>query len=100
MEPTRTRADDVVMRYLVRRTGASPYLRRVLRQTAHVNYLTIALAAACISVLLRNALPVLALGPAMHDDLLFVRLAEYLQGGRWLGAYDNLTLAKGAFYSG
>ena len=34
----------------------------------------------------------------MHDDLLFVRLADNLLQFGWLGPYDNLTLAKGPFY--
>lgn len=39
-----------------------------------------------------------ALGPAMHDDALFMRLAGFISRGEWLGPYDNLTLAKGAAY--
>lgn len=34
----------------------------------------------------------------MHDDLLFVRLADNLLQFGWLGPYDNLTLAKEPFY--
>lgn len=34
----------------------------------------------------------------MHDDLLFVRLADNLLQFDWLGPYNNLTLAKGPFY--
>lgn len=33
-----------------------------------------------------------------YDDRLFLRLATYLLQGRWLGPYDELTLAKGPFY--
>lgn len=33
-----------------------------------------------------------------HDELLFLRLAENLIRGEWLGSYDNKTLAKGMFY--
>ena len=32
------------------------------------------------------------------DDRLFLRLATFLLQGRWLGPYDQLTLAKGPFY--
>lgn len=39
-----------------------------------------------------------ALADNSHDDLLFVRLANYLAQFQWLGPYDNLTLAKGPFY--
>lgn len=35
---------------------------------------------------------------AIHDDALFVRLALSILDGTWLGAYDNLTLAKGAAF--
>jgi hypothetical protein len=52
------------------------------------------------SLALRLAFPVYAIGSGAYDDMLFVRLAEQLRAGQWLGAYDNLTLAKGAAYSG
>lgn len=42
--------------------------------------------------------PLVAIPEAAYDDALFVRQAANLLGGRWLGAYDNLTLAKGPFY--
>jgi hypothetical protein len=51
------------------------------------------------SIVLRQAFPIFAIAHAGHDDLLFVKLADNLGYGRWLGGYDNLTLAKGAFYS-
>ncbi len=41
---------------------------------------------------------VFAIGPSDHDDFLFLRLAEYLVRGGWLGPYDQLTLIKGPFY--
>jgi hypothetical protein len=56
------------------------------------------LAIAALSVWLRSAVPVFAIGTAAHDDLLFVRLAYYLGGGLWLGPFDQLTLAKGMAY--
>lgn len=34
----------------------------------------------------------------IHDDLLFIRLADHLLQSGWLGPYDNLTLVKGPFY--
>lgn len=52
-----------------------------------------------MSLWLRQAFPIFAVGPAGHDDLLFVRLAANLGAGLWLGPYDNLTMAKGAAYS-
>ncbi len=33
-----------------------------------------------------------------HDDLLFLRLAQHIASGEWLGAYNSLTLAKLPFY--
>lgn len=42
---------------------------------------------------------VFAISSAGHDDRLFLQLAEYLVQGQWLGPYDQLTLAKGPFYS-
>lgn len=42
---------------------------------------------------------VYAIGGAIHDDKLFVLLAEHLLHGRWLGPYDQFTLAKGPAYS-
>lgn len=52
-----------------------------------------------LSLWLRQAFPIFAIGPSGHDDLLFVRLAANLGAGQWLGPYDNLTMAKGAAYS-
>jgi len=40
-----------------------------------------------------------AIGPASHDERLFLLLAEHLVRGEWLGAYTQMTLAKGSFYS-
>ena len=51
------------------------------------------------SLWLRQAFPIMAIGDAKFDDQLFVRLAASIEAGNWLGAYDNLTLAKGAAYS-
>ncbi len=53
---------------------------------------------AVVSLWLRAAFPVMALGFAIHDDQLFVRTAEYLSSGQWLGPYDNRTLVKGIGY--
>ena len=39
-----------------------------------------------------------AIGPAVHDDALFVRLASHLAKGEWLGPYDSFTLIKGVGY--
>ena len=42
---------------------------------------------------------VYAIGGSIHDDKLFVSLAEHIINGRWLGPYDQFTLAKGPLYS-
>ncbi len=39
-----------------------------------------------------------AIGYASIDDRLFINLANNLINFQWLGAYDDLTLAKGPFY--
>lgn len=52
-----------------------------------------------LSLWLRRAFPIFAIGFAGHDDRLFVSLAEHLRAGEWLGPYGNLTMAKGAVYS-
>ncbi len=51
------------------------------------------------SLWLRAAFPILAIGPAGHDDQLFVRFAVSIGQGKWLGDYNNLTHAKGVAYS-
>jgi hypothetical protein len=50
-----------------------------------------------MSLWLRSVVPVFVIATS-HDDFLFVKLAYYLGAGRWLGAFDNLTLAKGMGY--
>jgi hypothetical protein len=42
--------------------------------------------------------PIYAIGFAMHDDALYLKLARSIVRGEWLGAYDQMTLAKGPFY--
>ena len=43
--------------------------------------------------------PILALPAAAYDDGLFFRSLESILKGKWLGKYDNLTLAKGPMLS-
>ena len=47
---------------------------------------------------LTNAQTVFAIGPAIHDDQLFVKLAAHIINGEWLGPYDQFTLAKGPLF--
>src|SRR4051812_4476167 len=41
---------------------------------------------------------VFAIGPAFHDDRLFLELAGHILSGQWLGPYSQMTLAKGPMY--
>ena len=52
-----------------------------------------------LSLWLRSAFGVLALGDAEHDDLLFLRMAESMGRLEWLGPYSEFTHAKGAAFS-
>jgi hypothetical protein len=49
------------------------------------------------SLALRGLRPVIV-RQTSYDDGLFVRLADSLRSGDWLGSYDSLTLAKGPAY--
>ena len=60
--------------------------------------LAICAAAALLSLWLRAGLPLLAIGGSSLDDALFLKLAQSLFTGNWLGSYDHTTLAKGMFY--
>jgi hypothetical protein len=51
-----------------------------------------------VSLWIRAGIPIHAITGATFDDQLFLRTATTLLNGHWLGAYDNLTLAKGMFY--
>lgn len=52
-----------------------------------------------VSMWVRSAFPIMAIAPAVHDDALFVWLADQISKGNWLGDYNNLTHAKGIGYS-
>jgi hypothetical protein len=61
-------------------------------------YSILLLLIAAFSLWIRTGFPVYAIPSAKHDDALFIKLARTLEGGHWLGLYDNLTLAKGMVY--
>ena len=63
----------------------------------HVYYVALILIL-LLSLWVRGAFPILAIGDAGHDDLLFIRMAASIGAGNWLGDYNNLTHAKGAAY--
>jgi hypothetical protein len=58
----------------------------------------IAVAAGSAKLWLALGQPQHAVPVAPYDDRMFLRLATFLLEGRWLGPYDQLTLAKGPFY--
>jgi hypothetical protein len=62
-------------------------------------WLFVALAATLAKFWLSRGQGVYAIGSAGLDDRLFLELAHHLVHGNWLGTYNELTLAKGPFYS-
>lgn len=64
----------------------------------HRAVLAIAIALVLVKLWLVSEQRMTAVGPAGHDDHLFLYLASSLAQGRWLGAYSHLTLIKGPFY--
>jgi len=62
-------------------------------------WLWAALVLTAFKLWLTRAQPIYAIGPAAHDERLFLQLAEYIVKGEWLGPYTQMTLAKGSFYS-
>lgn len=58
----------------------------------------VVVAIAALSLWLRSGFPIYAIGGASIDDALFVRLAASLRRAHWLGAYNEVTLAKGMFF--
>jgi hypothetical protein len=57
------------------------------------------IAASAVKLWLAAGQPQYAIPAAPYDDRLSLRLATHLLEGHWLGPYDQLTLAKGPFYS-
>ncbi len=53
---------------------------------------------ALLKLILINGQSLVALGGAMHDDALFIKMASNILDSKWLGSFDNLTLAKGPGY--
>jgi hypothetical protein len=53
--------------------------------------------AAVIYLFLMSHIPSVAVGYAFYDDALFVKLADHILRGAWLGPFDELTLSKGPF---
>lgn len=64
-----------------------------------IGWLWIAVSLAFLKLVLVRAQPIYAIGNAAHDERLFLQLAQHIVNGEWLGAYNELTLAKGPVYS-
>ncbi|MEW8242084.1 MAG: hypothetical protein AB2556_01370 [Candidatus Thiodiazotropha sp.] len=60
--------------------------------------LLVTLALALMRYWLTAGLPITAHAHGIHDDALFIRLAESVVSGAWLGDYDKLTLVKAPLY--
>lgn len=73
-------------------TSASSGIRRYFWPGA-------ALLLSAVKLWLVQAQTIYAIGPAIHDDKLFIQLAEHIINGQWLGPYNQFTLAKGPLYS-
>lgn len=56
------------------------------------------LSAVLIRYILVAGLPITAHAHGTFDDALFIRLAQTIVAGDWLGGYDKLTLIKAPFY--
>lgn len=59
----------------------------------------VAIGVAGYKLALQRSQPIYAVGEGYNDDALFMKLAVSITRGEWLGAYDQLTLAKGPAYS-
>src|SRR5271165_6732673 len=88
-----------------RMTTQTEYTPAVTHQTVapvrDVSYRTavwVALVVCLVSLWIRAGIPLVAASVAVHDDQFFLRTANYLLAGQWLGPYDKMTLSKGMFY--
>lgn len=66
--------------------------------TAHRGWLGAALVLTALKLWLTSGQTIFAIGPALHDDRLFVELAARVLEGDWLGPYNQFTLAKGPMF--
>lgn len=65
----------------------------------HQLWLAVGLTLTAFKLWLSRGQGIFAIGDAGYDDRLFLELAQHLVRGEWLGPYNELTLAKGPFYS-
>jgi hypothetical protein len=71
-------------------------IRKYLTPTR--TYYAVLLLISAFSLWLRKGILVCVHFDQHIDDQLFIRMAQYLRAGDWLGPYDQLTLVKGMFY--
>lgn len=64
---------------------------------SRVGYGVVVVLASVMSVVLRGSVPI-PFGLSAQDDVLFLRSADAIVHGDWLGPYDSLTLSKGPAY--
>ena len=71
-----------------------------LRTAPRSTYLIVGIvfAATAFKLLIAASQGVSLLGRERYDDALFLRIAQSIRVGRWLGAYNNLPLAKGPIF--
>jgi hypothetical protein len=58
-----------------------------------------AFALTALKLWLTGGQTIFGIGPALHDDHLFLDLAGHVINGEWLGPYTQMTLAKGPLFS-
>ncbi len=75
-----------------------PPLRAAIRRWLFVEYAVCA-ALVAVKLVLASDVQVSLAGTAMHDDALLVHHAASIVDGKWLGAFNELTLAKGPMFS-
>lgn len=71
----------------------------IARSRGHLAWFAVAIALTALKLWLVSAQTVSALSPTPHDDELFLRGADAILAGRWLGAFDENTLVKGPVYA-
>jgi hypothetical protein len=83
----------------LKKEGAFPELRdKGAFDRGGVMVLVVIIAAILVRFWLTAGLPITAHAHGVYDDALFIRLAQSIASGEWLGEYDMLTLVKAPLY--